>query len=101
MNDGFIREALDMWFGDQERAASEFGNIFDWNTAGISNLERIFCGYSLGFCGRDYWYEARSFNADLSKWDVSRVATFYSSEFLISPQKHFLVLFSIFHVGSI
>jgi len=71
MTDSFIHEAVSFWFQDPDYARTVLGDISVWDTARVTDLDRLFC--AAASCETSYWSEARNFNADLSKWDVSRV----------------------------
>ena len=61
---------IDDWIaGDQSRikVVAKYGTIENWNTKFVTNLKCAFSG-------------KRSFNADISKWDVSNVTTLEQSK---------------------
>ena len=61
---------IDDWIaGDQSRikVVAKYGKIENWNTKFVTNLKCAFKGMS-------------SFNADISKWDVSNVTTLEQSK---------------------
>jgi surface protein len=55
-----FKEAVDLWFKDEEKCKWRFGHISDWNTSRVTNMGWAF------FC-------QRNFNEDISRWDVSSV----------------------------
>ena len=64
----------------KSNVVSTYGSIESWDTSQITNLKGVFYGLT-------------TFNADLSKWDVSKVFTLENSKF------NSLILCSTFSVG--
>jgi surface protein len=62
---GNIRAAVTAWIGGD---ATTYGNIAEWNTAAVSNMDMLF-------------YDKTTFNADISKWNVASVSTMASTFF--------------------
>ena len=59
-NNDTLREAVNLWFSDQQRAESEYGPIGDWNLTRVTDTSNLF-------------KDRRAFNADISRWNVSNV----------------------------
>ena len=51
---GNIHDAAALWFSDQGSAEETYGPISAWNTAVVTSLEYLFCGYNSDFCGTAY-----------------------------------------------
>ena len=67
--------ARDAWCADPTVAAATYGAIGTWDTSRISDLSFVFCGES---CPGESWCTdcntaCRTFNDDISGWDVSNV----------------------------
>jgi surface protein len=60
LTDDNFKQAIALWFENEEECKLRFGHISDWNTSRVTNME-------LTFHGRE------TFNQDLSRWDVSNV----------------------------
>ena len=60
-NDTF-REAVNLWFDDQEKALRLYRHISTWDTSGVTDMYRLF-------------FRRSDFNEDLSEWNVSKVET--------------------------
>ena len=82
LTDDTIREAVTAWCDDPVSAAGVYGNISDWNTSQVTDMEFLFSINSPDknrpYCFGDttsggITYE--TFQDDISKWDVSRVKT--------------------------
>ena len=57
--------------------AQTYGDIADWDISPLTDLSYVFCGYSNSYnTDRGCRAAMRSFNADISRWDTSRVTTF-------------------------
>ena len=99
--DADIKVAARAWANPATRAAAEitYGHISDWETYQVTNMEKIFYGFT-GYGGGDtnmqlfdddisrwdtsnvttmkgMFYYAHAFNGDLSRWDTSKVTTMY------------------------
>merc|ERR1719471_2604687 len=76
-----LRIAVALYAQSKEEAISEYGSIEDWNTGAIEDFSKLFCGYTEEINGA-LWCENGSvfhtFNADISKWDVSQGTNFVS-----------------------
>ena len=60
LKDSNIHSAVELWCTDRKSAEARYGCIEEWDTAGVTNMSRLF--------------ENRSdFNDDISKWNVSKV----------------------------
>ena len=55
-----LKEAVDLWCDDKEKALSRYGHISLWDTSLITDMSNLF-----GF--------KRDFNDDITNWDVSSV----------------------------
>ena len=64
-----LRTAVTAWCSDPSAAESTYGHISAWDTSGVDDMSFLFSGY----CST-----ASTFNADLSAWNVGRVATLQS-----------------------
>ena len=60
LNDGNMKEAVKLWFEDNEKCLFVYGHISKWNTSSVTNMSDLFRG-------------RKEFNEDISKWDVSNV----------------------------
>jgi surface protein len=60
LTDENFKQAIALWFRNEEQCRFRFGHISDWNTSRVTNMERAFDGRS-------------DFNEDIGQWDVSRV----------------------------
>lgn len=60
LDDKSIREALDLWFEDQNFCIESFGHISKWDTSMVTNMSGLF-------------YDKCRFNDDISSWNVSNV----------------------------
>ena len=74
MTDANIQYAAYQWVMNNTAALAQFGNIASWDTSRVSNMNDVF-GYYNSYAGVNGSYWASSFNADLSKWNTSRVTT--------------------------
>jgi surface protein len=55
-----IREAVNLWFEDQNACIQSFGHISNWDTSEVTDMSRLFLKKS-------------SFNDDIGSWNVSNV----------------------------
>jgi len=64
-----IRAAVNLWISNESEAIKQYGPIENWNTSFVTDMGALFSYY------RPYpRNEAmKTFNADISKWDVSQV----------------------------
>ena len=56
-----LKQAVKLWVGDEASAKELYGDIAEWDTSQIPNMNSLFSRLP------------GPFNADLSKWDVSQV----------------------------
>ena len=56
--DADIRDAVNLWCKDSTAAEIKYGNISDWDTSRVTNMDKLF-------------YRKDKFNDDISTWDVS------------------------------
>jgi surface protein len=90
LTDENFKQAISLWFGNEEECRFWFGHISSWNTTRVTNMEYIF--YLRDTFNEDIsrwnvqnvqkmgymFYQATQFNGDLSSWDVSSVTDMYS-----------------------
>jgi surface protein len=78
LTDSNIKTAAQLWVSDQASASSTYGLVHTWDLSQVTNLEKVWCGYGKHEgefrCGSAYM-AMRSFNGDISEWDVSNVIT--------------------------
>jgi surface protein len=60
LTDGNFKQAIALWFENQEECKFRFGHISDWNTSRVTNMVRAF-------------YNRSNFNEDLGQWNVRSV----------------------------
>ena len=65
MDNNTIRTAVNMWLNDPISAKAKYGPIDCWNTSNVTDMSSLF-------------YQATSFNDNISNWDVSNVTNMYS-----------------------
>ena len=63
LDDSNIQADVDQWVGNETAALAEFGRIEDWDTSLVTVMNWLFAG-------------KQTFNADISKWVVSKVTSF-------------------------
>ena len=63
--DDTIHEAVSAWLDDEASARQTYGDISMWDTSEVTNMASLFSGQ-------------RTFNADLSKWNVEKVTSIRS-----------------------
>jgi hypothetical protein len=64
VTNGTIHNAVNEWFSNQASAEATYGLITAWNTAAVTSLEYLFCGYDdAAFCGAAHTLGA-------TPWDV-------------------------------
>ena len=64
-----IKTAVALWLSDSAAAEAAYGHISTWETGGVTDMSRLFCG-AFGCATR-----AQSFNEDIGAWDTSGVTT--------------------------
>jgi hypothetical protein len=74
LTDSNIKTAAQLWVSNQASAASAYGLAHTWDLSQVTSLEYVWCGWSSLKCGSAYG-AMRSFNGDISMWDVSKVTT--------------------------
>ena len=57
-----LQQAVDEWCNNNNIAINKYGNINEWNTSLITNMDNLF-------------YEKDKFNDPIGNWDVSNVTT--------------------------
>jgi len=60
-SDTDLEHAVESWFSDSTAAENIYGDISDWNTSEVTDMEKLF--------------HDKIFNEDISDWDVSKVTT--------------------------
>ena len=60
-----IVTAVALYFSDQAAAEAQYGLLNEWNTTGVTSMNRLFTTYLKP--------QAAGFNEDISGWDVSNV----------------------------
>ena len=55
-----LKEAINIWCHDKEKALEQYGEINTWNTINITSMKNLFIGKI-------------NFNDDISNWDTSNV----------------------------
>ena len=76
LTDSNIKTAAILWVSDQTSATSTYGLVHTWELSQVTSLEKVWCGYDATACSAAY-LAMRSFNGDVSMWDVSKVTTMY------------------------
>jgi surface protein len=85
LTDDTLPGTLSQWIQNRTVALVAFGNITEWNTENVTNLEWLFEDLTSFNDDISFWnvgrvtslyaafYNASAFNKDLSKWNVARV----------------------------
>jgi surface protein len=76
LTDSNIKTAAILWVSDETSATSTYGPVHTWELSQVTSLEKVWCGYDATACSAAY-LAMRSFNGDVSMWDVSQVTTMY------------------------
>jgi hypothetical protein len=87
LRDYNIKTAAQLWVSDQSSATSTYGPVNTWDLSQMTSLINMWCGFDTGRCGSAY-LAMRSFNGDLSVWDISKVTTMSFSKsmnFMLAP----------------
>ncbi len=74
-----IQTAAQLWVSNVASATSTYGLVNTWDLSQVTWLERVWCGATN--CGSAYM-AMRSFNGDISKWDVSKVISMHRSKLI-------------------
>ncbi len=74
LTDSNIKAAAQLWVSNQASATSTYGLVNTWDLSQVTKLEIVWCGWDSSLCGSAY-VAMRSFNGDISMWDVSKVTT--------------------------
>jgi surface protein len=78
LTDSNIKAAAILWVSNQTSATSTYGLVHTWDLSQVTSLEKVWCGYDATACSQAY-VAMRSFNGDISRWDVSRVTTMWDT----------------------
>ncbi len=82
LTDSHIKTAAELWVSNLESATSTYGLVHTWDLSQVTNLEKLWCGMDESEkCGSAY-VAMRSFNGDISIWDVSKVTSMYYTFFM-------------------
>ena len=79
-----IREAVALWFEDQNACIQTFGHISNWDTSEVTMMRSLFCNRESfnediskwnvsSVIDMSYMFVSESFNQDIGNWDVSKV----------------------------
>jgi surface protein len=79
LTDSNIKTAAQLWVSNQASATSTYGLLHTWDLSQVTSLAYVWCGYDEINCGSAY-LGMRSFNGDISMWDVAKVTTMRSSK---------------------
>ena len=60
LNDSNFKDAVNLWFSDEQNANATYGHISDWNVTAVTDMTQAFFGRS-------------SFDENITGWDVSNV----------------------------
>jgi hypothetical protein len=83
---GTLRRAVSDWIAGgtpRSTVVALYGPIEDWDTSDVSNMNNVFYGVGL-------YATFRSFNADISKWNMGAVTTMSNSKYLLNSTKKYL-----------
>jgi len=89
-----LKAAVKTWVNNRAWAINKYGHISSWDVSEITNMKCLFSGYDLcttkeknyGGAGSDSYggdsdlhmrFKLRSFNDDISKWNVGKVKNMY------------------------
>lgn len=67
LDNNSIKAAVDLWNSNESEAIEQYGPIENWNTSFVTSMRFLFNYY------RTSNEAVKTFNADISKWDVSQV----------------------------
>jgi hypothetical protein len=79
LTDSNIKTAAQLLVSDQASATSTYGFVQTWDLSQVTSLEFVWCGLDATSCGSAF-VTMRSFNGDISLWDVAKVTTMRSSK---------------------
>ena len=95
--DNTLNSIVDRWLNTTTRAAVEtiYGPIGDWNVTKVKNFANLFYGHCPYLCSNElkiYVALKKTFNADISKWNVAAAENMQASECdcCMTPQIIFL-----------
>ncbi len=74
LTDFNIRTAAQLWVSNRESATSKYGLVHTWDISQVTTLDNLWCGYDSS-AGDLPYMAMRSFNGDISMWDVSKITT--------------------------
>ena len=81
MTDSNIETAVAAWFADATAAESTYGHISTWDTSGVTDMEKLFCGRQDWMDSESHYdgkcFLSTSFNEDISAWDTSSATDMY------------------------
>ncbi len=81
LTDSNIKIAAELWVSNQASATSTYGIVRTWDLSQVTSLEKVWCGWDANECFSAYM-GMRSFNGDISMWDVSKVTSMYRSKLI-------------------
>jgi surface protein len=64
LNDENIKEAVNLWVSNPEKAQDTYGHISNWDVSAVTDMSSLF-------------FYATEFNDDISNWDVSNVTSMH------------------------
>jgi surface protein len=79
LTDSNIKTAAILWVSNQASATSTYGLVHTWDLSQVTILEKVWCGYDSSQCGHLTYTAMRSFNGDVSMWDVSKITTLFNT----------------------
>jgi len=84
LNDSNIQLAAYQWVTNNVAALGTYGDIRNWDTSRITNMNHIFGKYNSNNIAYTDW--SKSFNGNVSAWNTSQVTSmswmFYGASFL-------------------
>jgi hypothetical protein len=89
LTDSNVNTAANLWVTDQASAAATYGLVHTWDLSQVTSLNRAWCGIENNNCGQAYM-AMRSFNGDISMWDVSNVASMHMSKSIRIFENHLM-----------
>ncbi len=79
LTDSNVKTAAKLWVSNQASAASTYGLVDSWDLSQVTSLAYVWCGSDATNCGSAY-SAMRSFNGDISRWDVNKVTSMRMSK---------------------